>query len=98
MPHNKAPETSQNEITLLANVIPWYRIECQPLPWQKAGQQQTASGYGAKLTSTHIVRLPSGKTRRIYITQYGNAGSAWIVLSGQKLFLLDSDFDGEMNR
>ena len=61
-----------------------YEILDRPLPWQRAGLQQTASGYGRKLTSSRVVRLPDGRERRIYVTQYSNAGTAWIVLDGQK--------------
>ena len=64
-----------------------YEIVDRPLAFHTAGLQQTASGYGMKLTSSRCVRLPDGRVRRIYITQYSNAGSAWITLDGRKLFL-----------
>ncbi len=61
-----------------------YTVFDNPLPWQLRGLQQTASGYGRKLTSSRCVRLPSGQIRRVYITLYGNAGTAWIVLGGAR--------------
>ena len=64
-----------------------YTVEHNPLDWHKRGLQQTASGYGKRLTSPNVVVLPDGCKRRIYITQFGNAGSAWITLDGRKLFL-----------
>jgi hypothetical protein len=65
-----------------------YEIIDKPLSWQTKGLQQTATGYGSKLTSTRCVKFPDGKTRRIYITCYGNAGSAWITVNGKKVYLL----------
>jgi hypothetical protein len=64
-----------------------YEVIEKPLPWQRQGLQETASGYGAKLTSSRMIRLPDGRTRRIYITRYGNIGSLWITLNGKKLFI-----------
>jgi hypothetical protein len=54
----------------------------RPLPFHIAGLQQTASGYGRKLTSPHVVRLPDGRERRVYVTCFSNAGTAWVVLDG----------------
>ena len=56
------------------------------LPWQRRGLQQTASGYGGKLTSTKMLKH-NGRLYRIYIAQYGNAGSAYIIKKGKRLFL-----------
>lgn len=64
-----------------------YEIVDRPLWWHVAGLQQTASGYGRKLTSARCVRLPDGRERRIYITQFSNAGSAWIVLDKERVYL-----------
>jgi hypothetical protein len=61
----------------------------RPLWWHKQGLQQTATGYGSKLTSSRCVKLSDGRIRRIYVTRYSNAGSAWITLGGQKLYLRD---------
>lgn len=57
-----------------------------PLPWQEAGLQQTASGYGSKLTSRYKINY-EGKLRRLYVTQYGNAGSTWFAIKGKKIFI-----------
>jgi hypothetical protein len=64
-----------------------YEVIDKPLEWQKLGLQQTASGYGRKLTSRRCIRLSNGRTYRIYITQISNAGSAWIIRGKRKLFL-----------
>jgi len=64
-----------------------YELIDRPLWWHKQGLQQTASGYGAALTSSRCVKLPDGRSRRVYITCYGNAGTAWIKLDGRKLIV-----------
>lgn len=57
-----------------------------PLEWQRRGYQQTASGYGAKLTSPHMISF-EGRLRRIYLTCYGNSGSAWFTYKRKKIFV-----------
>lgn len=57
-----------------------------PLPWQKLRLQETASGYGAKLTSPHKISFEK-KEYRIYNTCYGNSGSAWFKAKGKKYYL-----------
>lgn len=67
-----------------------YEMKIAPLPWRVAQLQQTASGYGAKLTSTRKIRIVGeSRWRRVYITCYSNAGSAWVVVNGKRLFLRD---------
>jgi hypothetical protein len=56
------------------------------LPWQKRGLQETASGYGARLTSSFKIHY-EGKLRRLYVTQYGNSGSHWFKTKGTKVFV-----------
>jgi hypothetical protein len=54
-----------------------------PLPWQVQGLSYTASGYGRKIPSSTMVRLPgSPRWRRVYVCQVSNAGTAY-VLQGQ---------------
>jgi hypothetical protein len=67
-----------------------YTFEDRPLAWQRAGLQQTASGYGRRLTSTRVVRLPDGRTRRVYVTCFSNSGTAWIILDGQTRIVDDA--------
>lgn len=64
----------------------------KPLPWQVQGLKQTASGYGARLTSRRCVKLPGeNRLRRVYITIYSNAGTAWINYKGGRLYLRETD-------
>lgn len=59
-----------------------YTVEDRPLWWHILGLQQTASGYGRALTSSRVIRLTNGQTRRIYVSQFGNAGTAWVNYGG----------------
>ena len=75
-----------------AEEIGRYVIEDRPLDWQLMGLQQTASGYGRKLTSSRMLRFdndPRGRWRRVYITIFSNSGTAWIVYQGQKYVVRD---------
>ena len=50
-----------------------------PLWWQERGLRETASGYGRKLTTTHMVKVPGGKRwRRVYCCQISNAGACYV--------------------
>lgn len=51
------------------------------LPWQRDGLQQTASGYGRKLTTRYLVQW-AGRWRRVYVAQFANAGTAYIGKPG----------------
>jgi hypothetical protein len=58
-----------------------------PLPWQSAGLYETATGYGAKLTSTRKIHF-NGRPHRLYVTQHANAGSTWFMARGRKIFVI----------
>lgn len=60
------------------------QLAIEPLDWQRRGLQQTASGYGKRLTSRYKIHF-EGKLRRIYFTQFSNAGSAWFNFQGKKI-------------
>lgn len=47
---------------------------------------QSATGYGAKITTPYMVRLRGEtKWRRVYATCYSNCASHWIVIKGKQL-------------
>lgn len=58
----------------------------EPLSWQKQGLQQTASGYGAKLTSSLKINF-NGKLYRLYVTIYSNNGSTWFTVKGRRIYV-----------
>lgn len=56
------------------------------LDWQKRGLQQTASGYGAKLTGRYKISF-NGRLYRIYHTCYGNSSSPWFKVKGRTIYV-----------
>jgi hypothetical protein len=51
-----------------------------------------AYGYGGKIPTRHWVRLAGeSRWRRVYVMQYGNAGSPFIVQDGEDVFLRECD-------
>lgn len=63
-----------------------YQTKQALLPWQAQVLSYTASGYGAKIPTAYKA-LVAGKWRRVYCTQYSNAGSLWCIVNGQRLEL-----------
>ena len=58
-----------------------------PLWWQKQGLSYTASGYGSKIPTRHMVRFNS-RWHRVYCRIYSNAGTCYIV-SGKEQFIVN---------
>lgn len=56
------------------------------LPWQKAGRTLRATGYGKKIPTPQVLRL-FGRRYRIYVDQFSNAGTAYIVYQGEKVIV-----------
>jgi len=61
-------------------------LESHPLWWHLRGLQQTASGYGRRLTTRYKVRH-EGRLYRVYATQISNAVSHWIMAKGVQLHI-----------
>ena len=59
----------------------------RPLWFHKLGLSQTASGYGKKLTSRCMAMFENGDVRRLYITQYSNIGTGWVMIDGEKILV-----------
>ena len=57
-----------------------------PLNWQVLGLQETASGYGNKLTTKYKVNY-QGRMRRVYAVCYSNVASYCIFVNQEKLYL-----------
>lgn len=55
-----------------------------PLWWHDAGLCKTASGYGKKIESRYKVFF-QGKKRRIYSDCFGNSGSNYIFVKGERI-------------
>ena len=59
------------------------------LEWQRLGLQETASGYGKKLTSGFKVKV-NGRWYRVYVTCISNVSSLWITVQGTKYVIRES--------
>jgi hypothetical protein len=66
-----------------------YEIVDAPMWWHLRGLSETASGYGKRLNSGRLVKLPDGRTRRMYVTIFSNIGTCWIVLDGARRIIRD---------
>lgn len=54
-----------------------------PLWWQLRGLSYTRTGYGRKIPTSKMLRLPGSKRwRRVYCAIYGNAGTCYVTLKG----------------
>ena len=60
-----------------------------PLWWHKRGLQQTASGYGSKLTTPYKVEH-NGRLYRVYCVCWSNSGTLYILPKGEPLYLAAS--------
>ena len=55
---------------------------------------RSASGYGGKIPTRYRIKFRDGRTRRVYMAQYGNAGSAYVLLAGVDHYLdTDTEYD-----
>jgi hypothetical protein len=63
----------------------------RPLWFHLRGLAETATGYGARLRTSHMIRWQGRRKgivlRRVYCTIWGNAGSCWVVLDGEKVWI-----------
>ncbi len=66
------------------NAIPRYSLsdlerEFRPMWHHKAGLQYTRSGYGNRIPTPHMVKLPGKRAwRRVYVCIFSNAGTAYV--------------------
>lgn len=62
-----------------------------PMRHHDAGLSWTASGYGRKLPTRYMLAYADGRGgyrwHRVYVAQYGNAGSAYIIVRGRMTLL-----------
>ena len=61
-------------------------LKIDRLWWQTMGLQETATGYGKRLTTQYKVKF-LGKWRRVYCCQYSNAGTLYIGKISDGLFI-----------
>jgi hypothetical protein len=77
-----------------------YTVTIKQLEWQKRGLQQTASGYGRKLTTEYMVHIPTSvsgrladRAYRVYAICFSNVASFYIIRKGMTLFLRDWELE-----
>ena len=63
-----------------------HRAVRAPLWWHDKGLQQTATGYGSKLTTPYKVEH-NGRLYRVYCICWSNIGSLYIISKGQHLYI-----------
>ena len=50
-----------------------------PMEHHKRGLQYTRSGYGGRIPTEHMVKLPGQpRWRRVYVAQWSNLGTAYV--------------------
>ncbi len=65
----------------------------EPLWWHKQGLSPTASGYGRKLATDLMVKLPdSPRWRRVYCCIFSNIGTCYVLGSDGKSWIVISGF------
>lgn len=60
-----------------------------PLWWQDEGLSYTATGYGSRIPTRHMIRF-NGKWRRVYCRIYSNSGTLYIgrlTDTGENIFV-----------
>ena len=65
----------------------------RPLGWQRKGLQYTATGYGDKIPSRTVIQCADRRWRRVYIAIFSNAGSAYLLINCQRIYLHDYQLD-----
>ena len=71
-----------------------YTVTIARLWWQEKGLQQTATGYGRKLTTEYKITLPGHpRAYRVYAICYSNVASFYILRRGKRLFLRDWELE-----
>ena len=60
--------------------------------WQKQGLSYTASGYGKKIPTHHMVKLPDDtRWRRVYCCIYSNSGTCYVVKNNEWIIIHQSN-------
>jgi len=55
-------------------------------PWRGQG----ADGYGSRIRTSYVVTCPDGRTRRVYVCQYGATGAYYVNVRGARVGLATS--------
>lgn len=63
-------------------------VKTKTLWWQECGLSYTATGYGSKIPTTKMVRLPGEKIwRRLYCMIWSNSGTCYFIKKGERVIV-----------
>ena len=65
-------------------------LEYHPLWWHERGLQQTASGYGRKLTTPYKTSY-NGRMYRVYCICFSNSGTLYVISKGERLYIHNTE-------
>lgn len=66
-----------------------HAIKDAPMWWHENGRTYTASGYGARIPTRHMVWF-EGRWRRVYCRIYSNAGTLFIGKNPAEGYIFDT--------
>lgn len=64
-------------------------LSIRELNWQKRGFQETATGYGNKLTTRYVINF-EGRNYRVYCRCFSNNGTRYIVTKKYGEIVIDA--------
>ena len=67
------------------------KIVHDPDHFTNHGIQQTATGYGSKLSQPYWVVCSDSRQRRLYAVCHSNAASHYVIVDGKRLTVSDAD-------
>jgi len=64
----------------------------EPLWWQKLGLSKTTTGYGRKIETSTMIKLPNcNRWRRVYICIYSSIGTCYVLVNEGKDWITIDD-------
>ena len=64
--------------------IPATNIVTKPLPHHITGRAYTATGYGSKIPTMHMVKTIDSRWRRVYCAGFSNVGTLYVMHGKEK--------------
>ena len=64
-------------------------------PYSLRAQSRSLTGYGPKIPTDRMVTLDDRRPRRVYVRNYGNSGTAYVLIGGQE-WIVGPDAEAEI--
>ena len=64
--------------------------------WTPRPLDRSRTGYGSKLPTSLLLQLDGRRWHRVYVMQWSNAGTAYVLSAGKRL-LLESSYDPSLD-